>query len=85
MFLPTELFLNLINRPYPSQISTVIRAGLLLNRQNYKSNEQFENLNPDLIEFLKNIRRSDGIRVLVIRSAGVRISVGMIFFIFLDS
>ena len=39
----------------------------LLNRQNYKSIELFENVNPDLIELLKNVRRSDGVRVLVIK------------------
>lgn len=38
----------------------------LLNRQNYKSIELFENVNPDLIELLKRVKRSDGVRVLVI-------------------
>ena len=45
----------------------VIRGMSLLNLQNYKSIELFENVNPDLIELLKNVRRSDGVRVLVIR------------------
>ena len=39
----------------------------LLNRQNYKSIELFENVNPDLIDLLKKVKRSDGVRVLVIR------------------
>ena len=39
----------------------------LLNRQNYKSIELFENVNPDLIDLLKKIKRSDGVRVLVIK------------------
>lgn len=39
----------------------------LLNRSTYKSIELFENVNPDLIELLKNMRRSDGVRVLVIK------------------
>lgn len=39
----------------------------LLNRQNYKSIELFENVNPDLIELLKKVKRSDGVRVLVIK------------------
>ena len=39
----------------------------LLNRQNYKSIELFENVNPDLIDLLKKVKRSDGVRVLVIQ------------------
>ena len=39
----------------------------LLNRQNYKSIELFENVNPDLIEMLKKVKRSDGVRVLMIK------------------
>ena len=38
----------------------------LLNRQNYKSIELFENVNPELIELLKKVKRSDAVRVLVI-------------------
>ena len=51
----------------PSHLTTVIRGMSLLNWQNYKSIELFENVNPDLIELLKNVRRSDGVRVLVIK------------------
>ena len=49
------------------RLTTVIRGMPLLNRQNYKSIELFENVNPDLIELLKKVKRSDGVRVLVIR------------------
>ena len=38
----------------------------LLNRSNHKSIELVENVNPDLIDLLKNVKRSDGVRVLVI-------------------
>ena len=48
-------------------LTTIIRAGSLLNRQNYKSIELFENVNPDLIDLLKKFKRSDAVRVLVIR------------------
>ena len=44
-----------------------MRLTAFLNRRNYKSIELFENVNPDLIELLKNVRRSDGVRVLVIK------------------
>lgn len=56
---------NLINTH--SQMSVVIRGKSLLNRQNYKSIELFENVNPDLIDLLKKVKRSDGVRVLVIQ------------------
>ena len=39
----------------------------LLNRQNFKSIELFENVNPDLIEMLKKVKRSDAVRVVVIK------------------
>ena len=39
----------------------------MIIRQNYKSIELFENVNPDLIELLKKVKRSDGVRVLVIK------------------
>ena len=48
-------------------MTTVIRGKSLLNGQNYKSIELFENVNPDFIELLENVRRSDGVRVLVIK------------------
>ena len=48
-------------------MTTVIRAGSLLNRHNDKSIELFENVNPDLIELLKRVKRSDGVRGLVIK------------------
>ena len=57
---------NLINTH--SQMSVVTRGMSLLNRQNQKSIELFENVNPDLIELLKKVKRSDGVRVLVIRT-----------------
>ena len=44
-----------------------MRLTAFLNRWNYKSIELFENVNPYLIELLKNVRRSDGVRVLVIK------------------
>ena len=56
---------NLINTH--SQMGVVIRGKSLLNRQNYKSIELFENVNPDLIDLLRKVKRSDGVRVLVIQ------------------
>ena len=56
---------NLINTH--SHLTVGIRGKSLLNRQNYKSIELFENVNPDLIELLKKVKRSDGVRVLVIK------------------
>ena len=47
-------------------MTTVIRAGLLLNGQNYKSIELLEDVKPDLIALLKKVKRFDGVRVLVI-------------------
>ena len=49
-----------------NQLTTVMLARLLLNRQNYKSIELFENVNPDLIDLLKKVKRSDNVRVVVI-------------------
>ena len=40
----------------------------LLNRQNYKSIELFENVNPDLIDLLKKVKRSDNAKVVVMKS-----------------
>ena len=50
-----------------TELLTKTELTSLLNRQNYKSIELFENVNPDLIELLKKVKRSDGVRVLVIR------------------
>ena len=50
-----------------TELLTKAELTSLLNRQNYKSIELFENVNPDLIELLKKVKRSDGVRVLVIR------------------
>ena len=50
-----------------TELLTKTELTSLLNRQNYKSIELFENLNPDLIELLKRVKRSDGVTVLVIR------------------
>ena len=50
-----------------TELLTKTELTSLLNRQNYKSIELFENVTPDLIELLKKVRRSDGVRVLVIR------------------
>ena len=38
----------------------------ILNRHNYKSIELYENVNPDLIDILKSVKRSDNVRVLVL-------------------
>lgn len=38
----------------------------ILNRHNYKSIELYENVNPDLIDLLKSVKRSDNVRVLVL-------------------
>ncbi len=51
-----------------TELLTKTELTSLLNRQNYKSIELFENVNPDLIELLKKVKRSDGVRVLVIRN-----------------
>ena len=51
-----------------TELLTKTELTSLLNRQNYKSIELFENVNPDLIELLKSVRRSDGVRVLVIKN-----------------
>ena len=50
-----------------TELMTKTELTSLLNRQNYKSIELFENVNADLIELLKNVKRSDGVRVLVIQ------------------
>ena len=50
-----------------TELLTKTELTSLLNRQNYKSIELFENVNPDLIELLKKVKRSDGVRVLVIK------------------
>ena len=50
-----------------TELLTKTELTSLLNRQNYKSIELFENVNPDLIELLKKVKRSDGVRVVVIR------------------
>ncbi|MDA7582391.1 hypothetical protein N8718_05685 [Luminiphilus sp.] len=50
-----------------TELLTKTELTSLLNRQNYKSIELFETVNSDLIDLLKNVKRSDGIRVLVIR------------------
>ena len=50
-----------------TELLTKTQLTSLINRQNYKSIELFENVNPDLIELLKKVKRSDGVRVLVIR------------------
>ena len=49
-----------------TELLTKTQLTSLINRQNYKSIELFENVNPDLIELLKNVRRSDNVRVVVI-------------------
>lgn len=49
-----------------TELLTKTELTSLLNRQNYKSIELFENVNPDLIALLKNVRRSDNVRVVVI-------------------
>jgi hypothetical protein len=50
-----------------TELMTKTELTSLLNRQNYKSIELFENVNADLIELLKKVKRSDGVRVLVIK------------------
>ena len=50
-----------------TELLTKTELTSLLNRQNYKSIELFENVNPHLIELLKKVKRSDGVRVLVIK------------------
>ena len=50
-----------------TELMTKTELTSLLNRQNYKSIELFENVNPDLIDLLKKVKRSDGVRVLVIQ------------------
>ena len=50
-----------------TELLTKTELTSLLNRQNYKSIELFENVNPDLVNLLKRVKRSDGVRVLVIR------------------
>jgi hypothetical protein len=50
-----------------TELMTKTELTSLLNRQNYKSIELFENVNPDLIDLLKKVKRSDGVRVLVIK------------------
>ena len=50
-----------------TELLTKTELTSLLNRQNYKSIELFENVNPDLIDLLKKVKRSDGVRVLVIK------------------
>jgi hypothetical protein len=50
-----------------TELLTKTELTSLLNRQNYKSIELFENVNPDLIDLLRNVKRSDGVRVLVIK------------------
>ena len=49
-----------------TELLTKTELTSLLNRQNYKSIELFENVNPELIELLKKVKRSDAVRVLVI-------------------
>ena len=50
-----------------TELLTKTELTSLLNRQNYKSIELFENVNPDVIDLLKKVKRSDGVRVLVIK------------------
>ena len=50
-----------------TELLTKTELTSLLNRQNYKSIELFENVNPDLIELLKKVKRSDGVKILLIR------------------
>ena len=50
-----------------TELLTKTELTSLLNRQNYKSIELFEDVRPDLIELLKKVKRSDGVRVLVIK------------------
>ena len=50
-----------------TELLTKTELTSLLNRKNYKSIELFENVNPDLIELLKKVKRSDGVRVVVIK------------------
>ena len=47
-------------------LTTVMLGRFLINRQNYKSIELFANVNPDLIESLAKVKRSDNVRVVVI-------------------
>jgi len=49
-----------------TELLTKTELTSLLNRQNYKSIELFENVNPDLIDLLKKVKRSDNVRVVVI-------------------
>ena len=49
-----------------TEVLTKTELTSLLNRQNYKSIELFENVNPDLIDLLKKVKRSDNVRVVVI-------------------
>ena len=49
-----------------TELLTKTELTSLLNRQNYKSIELFENVHPDLIELLKKVKRSESVRVVVI-------------------
>lgn len=49
-----------------TELLTKTELTSLLSRQNYKSIELFENVNLDLIDLLKKVKRSDNVRVVVI-------------------
>ena len=61
-----EVFDKILMLPPLHSVSIILCLPVLLTLY-YKSIELFENVNPDLIELLKNVRRSDGVRVLVIK------------------
>lgn len=49
-----------------TEVLTKTELTSLLNRQNYKSIELFEDVNSDVIDLLKKVKRSDNVKVLVI-------------------
>jgi hypothetical protein len=49
-----------------TELLTKSEFNALLGRYNYSAIELFENVTPELIDFLKRVKRSDNVRVLVI-------------------
>ena len=49
-----------------TEVLTKTELTSLLNRQNYKSIELFEDVNSEVIDLLKKVKRSDNVKVLVI-------------------
>lgn len=49
-----------------TEVLTKTELTSLLNRQNYKSIELFEDVNSEVIDLLKRVKRSDNVKVLVI-------------------